>query len=179
MKWPSASGQPEKMTSSPKKSGLLQGVRLPRKPSLPSLFGTSSSFHQSPIPSEPSPSGVLSSPVMQCNDTISNSDCNVPASSLLLDSDPFAMLASSSSVPPRVRSLLEMGCPPLSESVKPAVVELSPEVHVPQANSARPKSSGHCRPAHTRPAFVPRPSLPSLRALSEMNVVVPRKVRTL
>ncbi|KAI5981142.1 hypothetical protein EDD15DRAFT_472571 [Pisolithus albus] len=168
----------------PKKSGLLHSVRLPRKPSLPSLFMSSSSFLQSyDVPPDlPSSSRVVSDPVMSSKDTRDVNDVpnfTLPApSSLLLDDDPFALLAPPSPSSPRTRSLLDMGCPPISESVKPSTVELSPRVRVPQASSARPKSShGHVRPAHTRPAFTPRPSLPSLRTLVQMNVVVPRKVR--
>ena len=37
----------------------------------------------------------------------------------------------------------------------------------------------HRRPAHTRPAFVTRPSLPSLRTLSQSNAAYPIKVRQL
>ncbi|KAI6039345.1 hypothetical protein EDC04DRAFT_2686353 [Pisolithus marmoratus] len=88
------------------------------------------------------------------------------------------MLASSTPPSPHARSLLDMGCPPISESARPSTVQLSPRVHVPQASSVRPKSThGQVRPAHTRPAFTPHPSLPSLRTLAQMNVVVPRKVR--
>lgn len=174
-----SSGPPDQ----PKKSGLLHSVRLPRKPSLPSLFMSSSSFLQSYLPPDlPSSSRVVSDPVMSSKDTRDVNDVPIftlPApSSLLLDDDPFALLTPPSPSSPRTRSLLDMGCPPISESVKPSTVELSPRVHVPQASSARPKSShGHVRPAHTRPAFTPRPSLPSLRTLVQMNVVVPRKVR--
>jgi hypothetical protein len=40
------------------------------------------------------------------------------------------------------------------------------------------KSSGHsARPAYQRPAFAQRPSMPSLHTLSEVNVVIPKKVR--
>lgn len=37
----------------------------------------------------------------------------------------------------------------------------------------RPRSSGQ-GPAYTRPAFTPRPSLPSLHTLAQMNVVAPK-----
>lgn len=171
------------MPDQPRKFGLLQAVKLPRKPSLPSLFmSSSSSFLQSYLPSDLPSSRVVSDPVMSTEDTRDvNDDPNFTIhapSSLLLDDDPFALLISS--IPPSLHthSLLDMGCPSISESVKPCTVQLSPRAHVPRASSARPKSShGQVRPAHTRPAFTPRPSLPSLRTLAQMNVAVPRKVR--
>ncbi|KAG6332185.1 hypothetical protein ID866_6900 [Astraeus odoratus] len=177
----SISALPEPSTSSyAKKLALLQAIKLPRKPSLPSLFASSSSFVQSPT-TEILPSRASCNLIMSRNNTtdaLPTSDFSVPAPSLL-DDDPFAMLMSSIATQSRTRSLLDMGCPPLSESAKPTAVELCPRAHVPPASSARPKSSSHgqIRPAHTRPAFAPRPSLPSLRTLAQMNVAVPRKVR--
>jgi len=39
-------------------------------------------------------------------------------------------------------------------------------------------SSGHStRPVYQRPAFAQRPSMPSLQALAEVNIVIPKKVR--
>ncbi|KAG6377130.1 hypothetical protein JVT61DRAFT_1181 [Boletus reticuloceps] len=51
----------------------------------------------------------------------------------------------------------------------------SPPLHVPKSIVARPKSSGHgqVRPANTKPAFAPRPSLPSLHKLAQMNMSLP------
>ncbi|KAF8133827.1 hypothetical protein EV363DRAFT_1090836, partial [Boletus edulis] len=68
----------------------------------------------------------------------------------LLDDDPFANLA----------------IPRVSDSFV---------VSPPKSIVARPKSSGHgqVRPAHTKPAFAPRPSLPSLHKLAQMNVSLP------
>ncbi|KAI0953621.1 hypothetical protein AcW1_007795 [Taiwanofungus camphoratus] len=48
-----------------------------------------------------------------------------------------------------------------------------PPAHRPRL--VRPKSSGHqVRPAYTRPAFAPRPSLPSLNTLAQAHVAVPK-----
>lgn len=166
-------GLPEQSAPySSSKKGLLQAVRLPRKPSLPSLFLPPSSGLHSFAPSETNAASSSSTVVIA-------SDSSVPVPSLLLDEDPFAALASPSSVSvsSHAQTLLDMGCPPLSESVKPSVAQVSPRVPVPHPSIVRPKSSGQARPAYTRPAFGSRPSLPSLRTLVQMNVVVPKKVR--
>jgi hypothetical protein len=62
-----------------------------------------------------------------------------------------------------------------------STVLLPSQAYLQHHNPKRPKSSGHgqVRPAHTRPAFSPRPSLPSLHTLAQMNIGIPRKVRVL
>lgn len=129
---------------------------LPKKPSVPSTDSTS--FPLADL-------RTLSAPPL----------LDLPPPSLL-DDDPFAnytipqLLDSSPS---------SSDHPNLSQVPPPLTVVVSPQVHVPQPTIARPRSSGHgqARPACTKPAFTPRPSLPSLHTLARMNVSVPgRKV---
>ena len=94
----------------------------------------------------------------------------------LLDDDPFANLTS---IPRLSDSPTSFDHYTLCQVPQPSSVVVSPQVYLPKPTIARPKSSGNgqARPAHTRPAFAPRPSLPSLHKLAQMNVSVPgRKV---
>ncbi|KIJ62609.1 hypothetical protein HYDPIDRAFT_30209 [Hydnomerulius pinastri MD-312] len=174
-------------SSSSKKTGLLHSVKLPKKPSLQALF--TPSFLQPSTPStDPHPPSSfpprarsLSAVAYSVTEKESADDypvLHIPAPSLL-DDDPFANLTSSIACPVLSQSPTSIEYPPLSEVPRPSTVVVSPRAHVRQAVVARPKSSGHgqVRPAHTKPAFTPRPSLPSLHTLAQMNVPVPRKVR--
>ncbi|KAJ7244976.1 hypothetical protein B0H12DRAFT_793219 [Mycena haematopus] len=76
-----------------------------------------------------------------------------PVDSFFLDDDPFADLTSAP-----VRDT-----PPVSPLAD----------HVPPVPT---RSHTHTTPAHQKPAFKTRPSLPSLHTLAQMNVVVPHKV---
>ena len=59
--------------------------------------------------------------------------------------------------------------PPAPPSTPPV-----PETHSRSFRGPWIPGQGQLRPAYTRPAFKPRPSLPSLRSLTEGQVVVPR-----
>ena len=86
----------------------------------------------------------------------------------LLDGDPFANLTSH-----------PFDHPSLSQVPRQTPVVVCPQVVVPQPSVTRPRSSGHgqARPACTKPACAPRPSLPSLHTLAQMDISFPgRKV---
>ncbi|KAG2086304.1 hypothetical protein BD769DRAFT_508055 [Suillus cothurnatus] len=94
--------------------------------------------------------------------------------------DPFANLHSSSSVIPFSERADAYSNPSIaSHPPRSSTVLLPSQAYLQHHNSKRPKSSGHgqVRPAHTRPAFSPRPSLPSLYTLAQMNIGIPRKPR--
>ncbi|KAL6308327.1 hypothetical protein BKA93DRAFT_764395, partial [Sparassis latifolia] len=92
----------------------------------------------------------------------------------LLDSDPFANLSPAPSErSPRLPPLDFSDAAPVSPLRSPLASPVLPR----PAELVRPKSSGQAQSAHTRPAFRPRPSLPSLNTLAQSHVVVP-KVRT-
>ena len=109
-----------------------------------------------------------------------------------LDEDPFANISR----PPSAVSLGEAAMtppaslvdrtarsPPASQPVFPIKSETTPPLlpfssPVDRPNTVRPKSSGNgqVRPAYMKPAFVSRPSLPSLDTLAQMNIVIHKKV---
>ena len=108
-----------------------------------------------------------------------------------LDEDPFANISGPPAIspgevavtpplPPVGETSTAARSPPVSHPIKsetiPPLRPFSPPVDCP--NFARPKSSGNgqVRPAYMKPAFSPRPSLPSLHTLAQMNVVIPKKV---
>lgn len=121
----------------------------------------------------------------------------VEQSSDWLDEDPFANLSQPA---PPIRSptaatVLNTISRPVSPSpaLKPAEPKQPPRSPLTSTSEARrgfasqrsvPNSprptlaplSPRVRPATTRPAFAPRPSLPSLSTLATMNVVIPKKV---
>ncbi|KAF8130440.1 hypothetical protein K438DRAFT_861623 [Mycena galopus ATCC 62051] len=102
------------------------------------------------------------------------------ADTFLLDDDPFADLTHGPPQPPPP-------LPPLESSVDaPTQGPTSPlaehAVPLPAPVLARAVSHAYTTPANTtpahhKPAFKPRPSLPSLHTLAQMSVVVPHKVR--
>lgn len=154
-----------------KKTSLIHAVRLSKKTSLPSLFAPSLPQHPSAAESSSHPSPPRSNPLVNLHGT---SDALRQPS--LLDNDPFANLASYA-IPQLSDSPTSFEHP----SPPPSTVVVSPQayVYVPQRTVTRPRSSGpgQVRPAHTKPAFVLHPSLPSLRALAQMNMPTPgRKV---
>ncbi|KAH7914299.1 hypothetical protein BJ138DRAFT_1057371, partial [Hygrophoropsis aurantiaca] len=110
----------------------------------------------------------------------------------LLDDDPFANLAAASpargpenpSPPSSFRSPVCSSpayptSPPNTSPSRPSTLHIPSTSQVPihRPTLVRPRSSGHgqARPAYTKPAFAPRPSLPSLHTLAQMNIVVQKK----
>ncbi|KAG0704249.1 hypothetical protein DFH29DRAFT_386573 [Suillus ampliporus] len=172
-----------KQSPSSKKTSLLH-VKFPTKrPSLqslltPTFFQTSSSSSSSA-----SRARSLSAVTLAGSATSENvSNISIPAaSSPLLDGDPFANLSSS---PPSVIQSSEHSNTYSTPSValyppRSSTVLLPSQAYLQHRTPKRPKSSGHgqVRPAHTKPAFSPRPSLPSLYTLAQMNIGIPRKHR--
>ncbi|KAF7348411.1 PH domain-containing protein [Mycena sanguinolenta] len=98
------------------------------------------------------------------------------ADSFLLDDDPFADLThgprssnDAASVPP-IPAEPVRDTPPTSP-----LAEHAPLPPIPTRSHTH--SNIHTTPAYQKPAFKPRPSLPSLHTLAQMSVVVPHKVR--
>ncbi|KAJ7819816.1 hypothetical protein B0H13DRAFT_384549 [Mycena leptocephala] len=109
--------------------------------------------------------------------------------SFLLDDDPFADLSGGPRAPlhaetpvpvpphryqqtrihPRLRSL--------RPRTRPSPMAARPPTPAPPPPATRTVSHTHTTPAYQKPAFKPRPSLPSLHTLAKMSVVVPHKVR--
>ncbi|KAF9013188.1 hypothetical protein BDQ17DRAFT_583330 [Cyathus striatus] len=82
--------------------------------------------------------------------------------------------------PPKPRSPLT---PPSTDTAKPAILAPSPRssgvsLQRGQLPPPLPFSRIQPRPAYQKPAFRPRPSLPSLHSLARMEYVVPKKVRS-
>jgi len=167
------SSEPKPSPSS-KKIGLFH-VKLPvKRPSLQSL--RTQTFFQSSTSNYPTSASQARSfsVVAPTRGTKFEDVATIPipaVSSPLLDEDPFANLHSS---PPTI---------PFSEHPstysRSSTVLLPSQAHLQHHTLKRPKSSGHgqVRPANTKPAFSPRPSLPSLHTLAQMNIGIPRKVR--
>lgn len=167
----------------PKKTSLIHPVRLPKKTSIPSLFAASlpqqpstESFSHPPCYPSPARSNSLIN-LHRSSDGLREPPLKLPPPSLL-DDDPFANLTSYT-FPQLSDSPASFDQPCLSQVPPPSTVVVSPQVYVPQPTVTRPRSSGQgqVRPAHTKPAFTPRPSLPSLHTLAQMNMPGPgRKV---
>ncbi|PBK97501.1 hypothetical protein ARMGADRAFT_1009501, partial [Armillaria gallica] len=106
--------------------------------------------------------------------TLPRRNTNSPPSDLL-DDDPFANLSSP------LRQAQFFVAQPKSPEANPRS-PLAPKCSEPsftvQPSITRASSSGiiHARPAHQKPAFTPRPSLPSLHTLSKINFVISKKV---
>ncbi|EKM79238.1 hypothetical protein AGABI1DRAFT_128397 [Agaricus bisporus var. burnettii JB137-S8] len=107
-------------------------------------------------------------------------------SPFLLDDDPFANLsgvpAQTPSTPkPSTQKSTQPRSPlsPVLSDRVPLSTPSSPPAAVQRHSRAWSKSisSRAPVPAHQKPAFAPKPSLPSLDALSRMNVVLPKKAR--
>ncbi|KAH0832093.1 hypothetical protein J3R83DRAFT_13002 [Lanmaoa asiatica] len=153
----------------PRKTSLIHSVKLPTKTS------SADSTHPSSSPSRLARSFSLGSLHRSSVALPEHPLLHLPPPSLL-DDDPFANLTSY--IIPQLSDSFER--PTLSQVPPPSTVVVSPQVYVPQGKVTRPKSSGHgqVRPACTKPAFAPHPSLPSLHTLAQMNMSVPgRKVR--
>lgn len=105
-----------------------------------------------------------------------------PPSGDLLPDDPFANLSPGASVlafpSPLPSPALPVPAPPPTPTPTPKS-PLSPSRPAlrPSASTSTLPVPAKVRPAHTRPAFASRPSLPSLRVLARAGVVVKKKVR--
>lgn len=172
----------EPKTSLSSKISLLHVKFPPKRPSLQSLL-TSPFFQTSTsLASGASRARSLSAAALTHNTTFKEYS-NIPnpaASSSLLDEDPFANLHSSPSVIPPAECPSTYSNPSVAlNPPRSSTVLLPSQAYLQHHNPKRPKSSGHgqVRPAHTRPAFSPRPSLPSLYTLAQMNIGIPRKPR--
>ncbi|KAG1748733.1 hypothetical protein EDB19DRAFT_1683366 [Suillus lakei] len=175
------SSEPKSSPSS--KNISLLHVKFPTKrPSLQSLL-TPPFFQTSTSPSSSASRARSLSVATLTHNAIFEEVSNIPipaASSPLLDKDPFANLHSSSSVIPSSECPSAYSNPSVaSHPSRSSTVLLPSQAYLQHHNPKRPKSSGHgqARPAHTRPAFSPRPSLPSLYTLAQMNTGIPRKPR--
>jgi len=194
----STSPPPPSPTPSVRRVASATGALPPPPPPPPVLhrhvssFSTASQVQPVPLPrSQPSPSV----PVPRCS----------PPPDYLHDDDPFADLTrrshsrsfghnmNSTFSPPGLSQSLHSPRSPLSSRRPDSSVTISstssfsstPDPVIPNQPSlptriARTLSSGplHARPAHLRPAFSQRPSLPSLHSLAQTSVTIP-KVRSL
>ncbi|KAG5646519.1 hypothetical protein DXG03_003286 [Asterophora parasitica] len=107
-----------------------------------------------------------------------------PPPDFLLDDDPFANLspapviqgpnASSTPTPapPTPRSPLTPNAPEAKTNFLSSPPAINPLI----TSGVSRTLSGRARPAYQKPAFAPRPSLPSLNTLARMNIVVTKKV---
>lgn len=109
-----------------------------------------------------------------------------PPPDFLLDDDPFANL-SAAPVTSQPATIVEtIPAAPLEPAPRSPLKPSSPETKPVVLKSPTPSTtvpvgisralSGRARPAYQKPAFAPRPSLPSLHTLASMNVVLTKKV---
>ncbi|KAG6853927.1 hypothetical protein C0991_012418 [Blastosporella zonata] len=113
----------------------------------------------------------------------------------LLDDDPFANLSAAPAIiyptpsptptpTPITPSTPVESPPPTPRSpltpnpdFKPSFLSSPPPVNPLSMPGVSRTLSGRVRPAYSKPAFAPRPSLPSLDTLARMNIVLAKKVR--
>jgi hypothetical protein len=112
-----------------------------------------------------------------------------PPPDFLLDDDPFANLSAApttSRPSPTIETIPVASPEALPPKPRSPLTPSTPETKTialtsPVLSSAMPVGvsralSGRARPAYQKPAFAPRPSLPSLHTLARMNVVLTKKV---
>jgi hypothetical protein len=186
-----------------KKRRSLQSIFIPSfLQHSPPLAGSASALAQGNMSRMRSYSSASLS--VQCSDSTLRqvetsviSPRNSPPPEFLLDDDPFAnlSLAPSRSAafstrrtlhPPDPdtpyvipRSLLSpTDAPGSSKASTSATSVTTPPSPTSLATLMRTQSFGStlARSAHKKPAFSPRPSLPSLHTLAQVNVVIPKKV---
>ncbi|KAH9480829.1 hypothetical protein JR316_0007430 [Psilocybe cubensis] len=154
-----------------------------------------SPLHESPV-MLPSVAGAISSsvssdmtitPSSASTSSISSPSSLVGHAPVHLPSSPIAHNAPSASTStlslttlsksPSLSSISMAKSPVVSSSSlsSSSVVAKTPSLSAPSSPPAPPPQ--RARPAHQRPAFSPRPSLPSLDTLARMNVVLTKKVR--
>ncbi|KAF9452933.1 hypothetical protein P691DRAFT_755968 [Macrolepiota fuliginosa MF-IS2] len=185
-----------------KKRRSLQAILIPSFLQSPLTSPTSPSFARSRADSGASPtndSNYLIPPVVEGEIAQSISAITSPRASpppsFLLDDDPFANLtAAPSEVAQRLLVVQQSPVKPVDvksnqprspltstpfERISMSTPSSPPAVKTPVHSRASSKSvSGRMPvPAHQKPAFAPKPSLPSLDTLSRMNVVLTKKVR--
>ncbi|KAG5636494.1 hypothetical protein H0H81_007828 [Sphagnurus paluster] len=120
-----------------------------------------------------------------------NSARDSPPPDFLLDDDPFANLSAApliaaqqsiptspvvpslEALPPKPRSPLTPNTP----EIKPSFLASPPPTNPLTVPNVSRALSSRARPAYSKPAFAPRPSLPSLDTLARMNIVITRKPR--
>jgi hypothetical protein len=184
----------------PKRRTSLQSILIP-----PFLYPLSTSSSV-PLPSSAhgrsasNVSPTVPSSSVQSAEAISlESSRSSPPPGFLLDDDPFANHTSARPLPlyrkkstspthsrrksvkqPRspLASDLYPVSPPSHSSSSPIPVQCTRSASSPSHISPPlpPHSGRQLRPAYTRPAFAPRPSLPSLHTLSQSDFVYPIKV---
>ncbi|KAJ7022422.1 hypothetical protein C8F04DRAFT_241002 [Mycena alexandri] len=109
-------------------------------------------------------------PVSAAADTPLNNTTD-DSSSFLLDDDPFADLTGG----PRAALDNAVSLPAPDSPSSP--LHSPTTLPAPAPPPVTRTMTAHATPAHQKPAFRPRPSLPSLHTLAQMSVVVPHKVR--
>lgn len=178
----------------PSKRPSLQSLLTPSFLS-PSTSPTSSDLGATQAANDYLPRARSSSSVEQvlrshmANRHVTHSSVTSPRSSpppaFLIDDDPFANLSavpytsSSDHIP---HSPSSSPTSPQSKAVPTPRSPLTPssiEINSLSFSRTSPSRtlSGRAKPAHQKPAFSPRPSLPSLHTLAKMNVVFNPKVR--
>lgn len=105
----------------------------------------------------------------------------------LLDEDPFANLSSLTMTSPQVHNIAEEGLyhgiatpSPLNPNSSSTISSYLPSVSTPSRHLLSSRSfsqSSFGRSSYRRLAFTPRPSLPSLSTLSQMDMRVPVRVK--
>ncbi|KAI0004550.1 hypothetical protein BJV74DRAFT_382521 [Russula compacta] len=189
----------------PKRRTSLQSILIPPFLSSP-LSSTSESSRSSTrvrspsTSSHPPPHGPPSSVHPPEAASLESSRISPPPD-FLLDDDPFANYSGARPLPsyhgnstsahsrrtsirqPR-SPLATEPCPspsPFHSSSSPVPIPCSRSASSPSRISppTPPVSGRQLRPAYTRPAFAPRPSLPSLHTLAQSDFVYPIKVRNI
>jgi len=186
----------------PKRRTSLQAILIPPFLSYPSNASEpprSSTRARSPSTSSHS-SCIPTSSVQTLEATSLDSSRSSPPLDFLLDDDPFANHTGARTLPlprsnptsptPSRRTSVKQPRSPLaaekclvaspSHSFSPSVPIQSTRAPLSPPRMSPPSSpitgGRQLRPAYTRPAFAPRPSLPTLHSLSQSDFVYPIKV---
>lgn len=167
-----------------RRSPSLQAILTPSflspvtSPTLPTFQAADNYF----IPPVDSASSQPTSPITHATSPRASSP-----PSFLLDDDPFANLSAApseaqrvpQSPPPLDTNFKLQPRSPLTLDRKPSAPSSPPPLKSPTHSRASSKSfsSRAPVPASQKPAFAPKPSLPSLDTLSRINLVLPKKLR--
>jgi len=181
----------------PKRRTSLQAILIPPFLSYPLSNAPepprSSTHARSPSTSSHSSPCIPTSSVQALGATSFESSRTSPPPDFLHEDDPFANHTSArplplhrstptSPTPSRRTSVKQPRSPLAAEKCLVAspsnsfssCVPIPPRMSPPSSPS--PISGRQLRPAHTRPAFAPRPSLPTLHSLAQSDFVYPIKV---